>query len=1055
MPSRAAALLILGVMCLSMKGASSDRGADPILQLGAIRPCEGRLAGISFYAPYNPEEKSNRRVIENLKELLPAKALRVWLGYPPNQAFVRLLEGNPRRAAKVLEAAAVVQSEDTRLLNALTVTYFELNEQTGDPTWIIKGLAAADRAVAIKPTLPESLFNRALGLEKLFLFSEAIDAWQAYLSMDFTTPWAEEARVRVQRLRQPSESERWERVRHSLDASAAPLKPSALRVIVAKHRQAARQYAEESLLGQWGEIVALQQNPEADRLLDDARTLGRALADTGGDPMVLDAVMVIDRASAAQRESIVESLASAHYAFARGLELYRQDQISSARQYFDQAFAGFHRGGSPMGAWTIFYLAVCDYHNNRYQEVLAKLALLRKTADLDRYPVLLGRTLWMTGLVHFVRTNLRDSLSYFHDSLGALERANEPELVAGVRFLLAENYFYSGEQRHAWEHRYEALRLRSSILDPRRLTNILYDGADAARAAGYLEVAHHFHNEQVKVARHWGLPSEIAQALLHRSRTRGLMGDRKGATKDLARAQASAKGIAEPSIRYQIEGDILLASAELKRSSDPAGVVEDLSRALEYFSGTGFDLDFTQILLARARGFMQLGNDTAAERDLASAVELHRGRLSLALRGKAIGPLGFDAAQVYRAAIDFEARRHGRISLALDYAEEARARALIDNAVLSGFSPSRESLVRSIEASHPALKTEQLQTALPAGTRLVEFLALGDDLVAWTIESNRVQFYEIQLKVSALVKSIDKYRSEIMRGRAGEKTAEQLYLEVAAPLLVGLEPGSRVVFIPDGPLHRLPFSALRDPNVGRYLVETFDIALAPSASLYVASIQYRWPERPRLLAVGSTQVSYSKHPWLPPLPGAETEARVVASLYPRSRLLLGREATSDAVLANLGKFEIVHFAGHSILNQEFPLESSLILAAGMKSGGNEIQAFGLYGRSFERTRLVVLSSCSSAGGDTQAFQGLIGFARAFIVNGVPAAVGTLFDIEDRVASEFLMQFHQRLREDGDPVRALSSVQRQQLLSNTLQLPKNWAAFQIVGGFSNAPSSQEP
>ena len=40
-----------------------------------------------------------------------------------------------------------------------------------------------------------------------------------------------------------------------------------------------------------------------------------------------------------------------------------------------------------------------------------------------------------------------------------------------------------------------------------------------------------------------------------------------------------------------------------------------------------------------------------------------------------------------------------------------------------------------------------------------------------------------------------------------------------------------LVFVPDRSLHRVPFSALRSRRSGRFLVEAFDLAVAPSASL--------------------------------------------------------------------------------------------------------------------------------------------------------------------------------------------------------------------------------
>ena len=71
--------------------------------------------------------------------------------------------------------------------------------------------------------------------------------------------------------------------------------------------------------------------------------------------------------------------------------------------------------------------------------------------------------------------------------------------------------------------------------------------------------------------------------------------------------------------------------------------------------------------------------------------------------------------------------------------------------------------------------------------------------------------------------------------------------------------------------------------------------MAPSASLYIACIRENWPTNPGILTVGSSLSNQSRHQWLPSLPGAELEARRVASLYPTARMLLGSQTTPDAL----------------------------------------------------------------------------------------------------------------------------------------------------------------
>lgn len=65
-------------------------------------------------------------------------------------------------------------------------------------------LDSVNRALRIDGSFPEALFNRALILERAGLLAEAQAAWQRYLAVDSSSPWANEARQHVAQRRVPS-----------------------------------------------------------------------------------------------------------------------------------------------------------------------------------------------------------------------------------------------------------------------------------------------------------------------------------------------------------------------------------------------------------------------------------------------------------------------------------------------------------------------------------------------------------------------------------------------------------------------------------------------------------------------------------------------------------------------------------------------------------------------------------------------------------------------------------------------------------------------------------
>jgi tetratricopeptide (TPR) repeat protein len=70
----------------------------------------------------------------------------------------------------------------------------------GNGPMLEQALAACDRALRIDPRSPDALFNRAVALQALGR-PEAIAAYEHYLAVDPTSPWADEVRRHIEALR--------------------------------------------------------------------------------------------------------------------------------------------------------------------------------------------------------------------------------------------------------------------------------------------------------------------------------------------------------------------------------------------------------------------------------------------------------------------------------------------------------------------------------------------------------------------------------------------------------------------------------------------------------------------------------------------------------------------------------------------------------------------------------------------------------------------------------------------------------------------------------------
>jgi CHAT domain-containing protein len=168
-------------------------------------------------------------------------------------------------------------------------------------------------------------------------------------------------------------------------------------------------------------------------------------------------------------------------------------------------------------------------------------------------------------------------------------------------------------------------------------------------------------------------------------------------------------------------------------------------------------------------------------------------------------------------------------------------------------------------------------------------------------------------------------------------------------------------------------------------------------------------------------------------------------------MLRGAEATVPRFLERAPHHATVHVAAHAIANPQQPARSLLLMAPSPGEPGTLDAAQLLTRLKLQKTRLVVLSACSSAGGLPVGPEGVAPLVRPFIVSGVPAVVGSLWDVDDATAETLLVSFHRNYRQGSDAAEALRAAQLE-LLGNTTagqyEPVLTWAAFQVIGHASS-------
>ncbi|XP_031551294.1 tetratricopeptide repeat protein 28-like [Actinia tenebrosa] len=258
-----------------------------------------------------------------------------------------------------------------------------------------------------------------------------------------------------------------------------------------------------------------------------------------------------------------------------------------------------------------------------------------------------------------------------------------------------------------------------------------------------------------------------------------------------------------------------------------------------------------------------------------------------------------------------------------------------------------------------------------------------------------------------------------------------------------------VVIIPDGPLYKVPFPALRDPRTGKYLSETKRIRLAPSLATLKHFEDFPTDQtsdgKPLIIGnplVGKVMMN-GKECDIPRLPGALGEAAEISVLL-NTPPLLGDMATKPAVLERLRQgVSVVHIAAHGSLTK-----GRILLAASPEVRATKIPDEEDYmltmadvQKAQVRAQLVVLSCCHSGRGEIRA-EGVVSMCRAFLASGARAEVASLWAIDDDATLDFMTSFYGNLKNGKSASTSLQLTMNE--MRNTYKDPKYWAPFFIMG-----------
>ena len=262
-----------------------------------------------------------------------------------------------------------------------------------------------------------------------------------------------------------------------------------------------------------------------------------------------------------------------------------------------------------------------------------------------------------------------------------------------------------------------------------------------------------------------------------------------------------------------------------------------------------------------------------------------------------------------------------------------------------------------------------------------------------------------------------------LTAEALEAHLSELYDALIAPLEQYLD-HHHLIIAPHGFLHYVPFHALYDGE--QYLIDRFSISYTPSASVYhlCATKERSGGKGSLVLGVADERA-----------PHILEEARAVADSLPSSRLLLGEEATEEALRLHGDGCRYLHLATHGLFRRDNPMFSAIQL------GTSRLSLFDLYDLRLG-VELVVLSGCGTGLNAVYGAEELVGLTRGLLYAGAHSVLVTLWDVNDASTAEFMGAFYRHLASGVGRAESLRLAIRE--LRETYPLPYHWAPFVLVG-----------
>ncbi len=228
--------------------------------------------------------------------------------------------------------------------------------------------------------------------------------------------------------------------------------------------------------------------------------------------------------------------------------------------------------------------------------------------------------------------------------------------------------------------------------------------------------------------------------------------------------------------------------------------------------------------------------------------------------------------------------------------------------------------------------------------------------------------------------------------------AEDEYGKSLAQFIEQLKP-ERIVFLPHTGLHLLPLHLIPLKS-GKRLIDQYEIAYAPSATLLRFAVQRERSELSSLFAVANPDRS---------LTFTDGEVQGIASHFQQQQILLHEQANKTTVYEQAKDAHLVHFSCHGNFRSGDPMESRLLLAGDKDDDKKDLTLRDIFANlKLPNAAAVILSACETGMVELERGDEYIGLPNGFLSAGASTVISSLWAVDDLSTSLLMNRLYENM-----------------------------------------------